>query len=125
MALRHLELIDEWDVLANVPARADQLAGLLAEHVAPLPGGRLRSAPAGSWWASSSTRPPTACAGDAGCAPGPCQRGVLLRPLGDVVVLMPMLTSTAAEIERIVAVLSAAVEAVTAGAAGPAGVAPA
>ena len=32
-------------------------------------------------------------------------RGVLLRPLGDVVVLMPMLTSTAAEIERIVDVL--------------------
>ncbi len=31
------------------------------------------------------------------------RRGVLLRPLGDVVVLMPMLTSTAeAEIERIV-----------------------
>jgi adenosylmethionine-8-amino-7-oxononanoate aminotransferase len=28
--------------------------------------------------------------------------GVLLRPLGDVVVLMPILTSTDAEIERIV-----------------------
>jgi adenosylmethionine-8-amino-7-oxononanoate aminotransferase len=31
---------------------------------------------------------------------------VLLRPLGDVVVLMPMLTSTAEEIERIVDVLA-------------------
>jgi adenosylmethionine-8-amino-7-oxononanoate aminotransferase len=29
-------------------------------------------------------------------------RGVLLRPLGDVVVLMPPLTITAAEVERIV-----------------------
>ena len=35
--------------------------------------------------------------------------GVLLRPLGDVVVLMPMLTSTADEIERIVDTLSAAI----------------
>ena len=30
------------------------------------------------------------------------RRGVLLRPLGDVVVLMPMLTSTFDEISRIV-----------------------
>jgi adenosylmethionine-8-amino-7-oxononanoate aminotransferase len=29
-------------------------------------------------------------------------RGVLLRPLGDVVVIMPPLTTTAEEIERIV-----------------------
>ena len=41
---------------------------------------------------------------------GPCARGVLLRPLGDVVVLMPMLTTTADEVERIVAALGAAVD---------------
>jgi adenosylmethionine-8-amino-7-oxononanoate aminotransferase len=41
------------------------------------------------------------------------ERGVLLRPLGDVVVLMPMLTSTAAEIERIVGTLAEAVDEVT------------
>src|SRR4029077_19202092 len=29
VALRHLELFDEWDVLANVNARAEQLGGLL------------------------------------------------------------------------------------------------
>jgi adenosylmethionine-8-amino-7-oxononanoate aminotransferase len=40
------------------------------------------------------------------------ERGVLLRPLGDVVVLMPILTSTAEEIERIVSTLAASVEAV-------------
>jgi adenosylmethionine---8-amino-7-oxononanoate aminotransferase len=39
--------------------------------------------------------------------------GVLLRPLGDVVVLMPMLTSTSLEIDRIVDVLSAAIVAST------------
>jgi adenosylmethionine-8-amino-7-oxononanoate aminotransferase len=39
--------------------------------------------------------------------------GVLLRPLGDVVVLMPILTSTAAEIDRILDVLQVALEAVS------------
>jgi adenosylmethionine-8-amino-7-oxononanoate aminotransferase len=37
--------------------------------------------------------------------------GVLLRPVGDVVVLMPMLTSTAGEIDRIVDVLEQAIHA--------------
>ena len=37
------------------------------------------------------------------------ESGVLLRPLGDVVVLMPILTSTAAEIDLIVDVLESAV----------------
>ncbi|HZQ87642.1 MAG TPA: aminotransferase class III-fold pyridoxal phosphate-dependent enzyme, partial [Acidimicrobiales bacterium] len=36
-------------------------------------------------------------------------RGVLLRPLGDVIVLMPMLTTTSAEIDRIVDVLQGAI----------------
>ena len=39
------------------------------------------------------------------CA-GAVARGVLLRPLGDVVVLMPPLTSTAAELDRVVDVLA-------------------
>ena len=38
------------------------------------------------------------------------RRGVLLRPLGDVVVLMPILTSTADEIDRIVDTLIASIE---------------
>jgi adenosylmethionine-8-amino-7-oxononanoate aminotransferase len=41
------------------------------------------------------------------------RRGVLLRPLADVVVLMPPLTVTAGEIERIVEVLGAAISEVT------------
>ena len=40
VALRHLQLFDEWDVLANVRARAAQLAPLLDEQVAPRPGVR-------------------------------------------------------------------------------------
>jgi adenosylmethionine-8-amino-7-oxononanoate aminotransferase len=38
---------------------------------------------------------------------------VLIRPLGDVIVLMPMLTSTADEIDRIVEVVAAAIREVT------------
>jgi adenosylmethionine-8-amino-7-oxononanoate aminotransferase len=40
---------------------------------------------------------------------------VLLRPLGDVVVIMPPLTITAEEIERIVGVLAEALTHVVAG----------
>jgi adenosylmethionine-8-amino-7-oxononanoate aminotransferase len=39
---------------------------------------------------------------------------VLLRPLGDVIVVMPMLTTTAEEAERIVAVLCEALDEVCA-----------
>jgi adenosylmethionine-8-amino-7-oxononanoate aminotransferase len=41
-------------------------------------------------------------------------RGVLIRPLGDVIVLMPPLTVTSAEVERIVASVAAAIREVTA-----------
>jgi adenosylmethionine-8-amino-7-oxononanoate aminotransferase len=42
------------------------------------------------------------------------RRGVLLRPLGDVVVLMPPLTSTADELDRVVDVLAACIDEVAA-----------
>src|ERR1700738_4423716 len=38
------------------------------------------------------------------------RRSVLVRPLGDVIVLMPMLTSTAAEIDRIVSTVAEAID---------------
>ena len=44
-----------------------------------------------------------------------CEGGVLIRPLGDVIVLMPMLTTTPEEIDRIVDVVSGAISQVTAG----------
>ena len=46
------------------------------------------------------------------------RRGVLIRPLGDVIVLMPPLTITEAEIDRIVDTLEAAIVEVTQGTAG-------
>jgi len=112
VALRHLELIDEWDVLANVRARAAELAKLLAERVGPLPvvreiraqglmcGIELAPPAAGLRWGRLVTR---ACVA----------RGVLTRPLGDVIVLMPPLTITAAEIEHIVTTLREAIDEVT------------
>lgn len=108
VGLRHLELLDEWDVLANVRARTAELAVLLEAHVAPLPavrevrqrglmiGVELDPPADGLRWGRRVS---------AGCV----ERGVLIRPLGDVVVLMPMLTTTAAEAERIVATLVEAI----------------
>lgn len=108
VGLRHLELIDEWDVLANVGARSEQLRAALDERIAPLPGVadvRLHGLMGGVELA-----PPTDGLrwGRQVCAAA-VRRGVLLRPLGDVVVLMPMLTVTEEEIDRIVATLAAAV----------------
>jgi adenosylmethionine-8-amino-7-oxononanoate aminotransferase len=114
VALRHLELLDEWDVLANVNERAAQLGALLAERIEPLDGvaevrrcglmtGVELAPPAdGLRWGRRVS---------AGCV----DRGVLIRPLGDVVVLMPPLTTTADEIVRIVDALEAAIVEVAAG----------
>jgi adenosylmethionine-8-amino-7-oxononanoate aminotransferase len=112
VALRQLALFDEWDVLANVRARAADLAKGLAERVAPLAavkqirqhglmcGIELAPPTEGLRWGRRVTR---AC----------IERGVLTRPLGDVLVLMPPLTITAGEIERIVGTVAAAIGEVT------------
>ncbi len=104
VALRHLGLLDSWRVLDNVRARSDELRAMLHARVAPLDevrevrlqglmGGVELDAPEGAarW-------------GRRVCAAA-VRRGVLLRPLGDVVVLMPPLTITTTELERIVDVL--------------------
>jgi adenosylmethionine---8-amino-7-oxononanoate aminotransferase len=112
VALRHLQLLGERDVLANVAARAATLVRLAGERLAPLPavadvrlcglmGGVELAPPAdGLRW------------GRRVCAAA-VRRGVLLRPLGDVVVLMPHLTVGDAEVERIVDTLAAAIAEVT------------
>ncbi|MBA3653081.1 MAG: adenosylmethionine--8-amino-7-oxononanoate transaminase [Actinobacteria bacterium] len=109
VALRHLQLLDEWDVLANVRARSAQLLSLLHERVAAKPSVkeiRIRGLMAGV-----ELSPPAEGLrwGRRVCAAA-ADRGVLLRPLGDVVVLMPMLTTTAEEIDRIVDALEAALD---------------
>jgi adenosylmethionine---8-amino-7-oxononanoate aminotransferase len=114
VAARHLRLIDEWQVLDNVRARSDQLGALLNDRIASHPAVkeiRLRGLMGGV-----ELNPPGEGLrwGRRVCAAA-VRRGVLLRPLGDVVVLMPMLTSTAGEIERIVDALADAVDEVCTG----------
>jgi adenosylmethionine-8-amino-7-oxononanoate aminotransferase len=113
VARRHLELLDELDVLANVRARSAELQDMLDEQVAPhravravrlqgLMGGIELAPPRdGLRW------------GRRVCAAA-VERGVLLRPLGDVVVVMPPLTITTPGLRRIVDALSGAIDEVTA-----------
>ncbi len=109
VARRHLQLFGEWDVLANVAARAEEMSALLQASVAKLPA--VREVRQCGLMAGVELGPPRTglrwgrkvCAAAVG-------RGVLLRPLGDVVVLMPILTSTAEEIDRIVSALAEAID---------------
>ncbi len=114
VARRHLELLDQWAVLPNVVARAEQLGARLAELVEPLAG--VAEVRRRGLMTGVALAPPTDGLrwGRRVCAAA-VARGVLLRPLGDVVVLMPMLTSTDGEVDRIVAVLAEAIEAVCTG----------
>lgn len=118
VALRHLQLLDEWDVLANVVERGTHVEQRLVDSVAPqqtvaavrrrglMCGVELAPPADGLRW------------GRRVCAAA-VERGVLLRPLGDVVIIMPPLTITAGEIDRIVDVLAEAVAHVTSDSQGP------
>jgi adenosylmethionine-8-amino-7-oxononanoate aminotransferase len=108
VARRHLELFAEWDVLGNVNERGADLASLLASRVAQQAGvGQVRQK---GLMAGVELTPPAEGLrwGRRVCAAA-VEQGVLLRPLGDVVVLMPILTSTADEIDRIVSTLATAI----------------
>lgn len=112
VALAHLELLEAGDVLANVRTRSVELAGLLHDRIAPrdtvaavrlcgLMGGVELAPPAGGLrW------------GRRVCAAA-VERGVLLRPLGDVVILMPPLDVTSPEIHQIVQALDEALATLT------------
>jgi adenosylmethionine-8-amino-7-oxononanoate aminotransferase len=111
VALRHLELLEAWDVLANVRERSAELRGLLDDRVAPHPAVaeiRLRGLMGGVELSCQSLgRGARRPLGRAVCAAA-VAHGVLLRPLGDVVVLMPPLTVTSSELHRIVHALTTA-----------------
>jgi adenosylmethionine-8-amino-7-oxononanoate aminotransferase len=104
VALRHLELLREGSILEDVRARSDQLRQLLETRVADLDG--VDAVRLTGLMGGVELAPPTAGLrwGRKVCAAA-VRRGVLLRPLGDVVVLMPPLTITSDEIDRIVDVL--------------------
>jgi adenosylmethionine-8-amino-7-oxononanoate aminotransferase len=111
VAHAHLDAFAARDVLGNVAVRAEELRALLVAVGArpSVRAVRQRGLMVGVELASPSS---DARWGRRVCAAA-VRRGVLLRPLGDVVVLMPILTSTQDEIERIVATLAAAIDEVT------------
>jgi len=105
VALRHLELLRERDVLANVRARSRELAELLDERIAPLDQVaevRQRGLMCGVELAPGERHGRKVCA-------AAVARGVLLRPIGDVVIVVPPLTITSPELERIADVLEQAI----------------
>ncbi len=113
VALRHLELLDEWDVLAHVRRVADHLGRGLDGAVEGRPG--VASVRRRGLMVGVELAPPEGARrwGRRVCA-GAVRRGVLLRPLGDVVVVMPPLTTTEDEIDRIVDTLADALDEVVA-----------
>lgn len=108
VALRHLELFQELEVLANVRERSMQLHKRLEDlaHASS----SIRIIRQLGLMVGVELAPPEDDLrwGRRVCAAA-VDRGVLLRPLGDVVVIMPILTSTEEEIDRIVNVLTEAI----------------
>jgi adenosylmethionine-8-amino-7-oxononanoate aminotransferase len=108
VALRHLELIAEWNVLDNVRSRSNELRAALDDRVAPLDS--VKEVRLQGLMGGVELTPPRDGLrwGRRVCAAA-VERGVLLRPLGDVVVVMPHLTVTSEQISRIVDVLAEAI----------------
>ncbi|HMF81767.1 MAG TPA: adenosylmethionine--8-amino-7-oxononanoate transaminase [Acidimicrobiia bacterium] len=113
VARRHLELLRERDVLANVRARSAELRDLFDERL--VSHSAVREVRLQGLMGGIELAPPGAELrwGRRVCSAA-VQRGVLLRPLGDVVVVMPPLTITSAELHRIVDALTGAIDEVAA-----------
>lgn len=110
-ALASLDLL-EAGTLAAAQERAAEMTALLEELVVPLPGVaevRHRGLMVGI---ELLPHPATARAGHQVIVEARA-RGVLLRPLGDIVVLMPPLAISAAELRRLVEVAAASIDAVS------------
>ena len=104
VALRHLELLDAWNVLANVQERAAELRDLLDDRIAPLP--QVRETRLRGLMGGVELAPPRAgLRWGRRASAGAVRRGVLLRPIGDTVILMPPLTITSEELHTTVRAL--------------------
>ncbi|MFZ0666937.1 MAG: adenosylmethionine--8-amino-7-oxononanoate transaminase [Acidimicrobiales bacterium] len=113
VALEHLRLFERWNVLEQATASADLLGKLLDRDIAGHRAvGQVRRF---GLMVGVELAPPDSAQkwGRRVCA-GATRRGVLLRPLGDVVVLMPPLTSTAGEIRSMTEALGEALDEVMA-----------
>ena len=109
VALRHLELFEAWNVLDNVRERSDELRNLLHDRVASKPA--VRDVRLEGLMGGVDLAPPAAgLRWGRRVSAAAVQRGVLLRPIGDTVVLMPPLTVTSPEVHRIVNALSESID---------------
>jgi adenosylmethionine-8-amino-7-oxononanoate aminotransferase len=109
VALRHLELLEAWSVLANVRERSDELRGLLHDRVASKPA--VREVRLEGLMGGVELAPPeNGLRWGRRVSAAAVKRGVLLRPIGDTVILMPPLTITSPEIHRIVSALSDSID---------------
>ena len=112
VATRHLELIFERGLIDRAAAAAQRLGGALAP-VAALPG--VKDVRRRGLMTGIELDPPAGASrwGRRVCAAA-VRAGVLLRPLGDVVVVMPPLSITDAEIDTIAETLVSAIQEVAA-----------
>jgi adenosylmethionine-8-amino-7-oxononanoate aminotransferase len=109
VALRHLQLLQERNVLANVQARGPELERLLDARIAKKPA--VREVRRRGLMTGIELAPPSdGLRWGRWVTAAVVDRGVLVRPLGDVLVLMPPLTVTTAELERIVDALDGAID---------------
>ena len=112
VALRHLELIDEWKVLENVRARGEELQGLLTKSIRAHPA--VHEIRGFGLMAAIDLKEGAGENRLARRASGAMvRRGVLARSLGSNIILVPPLTITSDEIVRIVETLHAALDDVT------------
>lgn len=101
VGLKHLELLQSWNVLHNVRERSAQLRALLQTQVATLPAVKecrlagLMGAVELHERTEDPLLPRRTCS-------AMVARGVLSRSMGNAITLVPPLTVTAAEIQRIV-----------------------
>ncbi len=115
IALRHLELLEERDLIAHAATTADHLGRRLAETIEPQAGvGAVRQQ---GLMVGIELTDPADVSLDAGLAArrvcaASVERGVLLRPLGPVIVIMPPLTFTTGEIDTVVDTLAESLDAV-------------
>jgi len=109
VALEHLRLFERWNLLDQASAGAELLGRLLEREVVPHPA--VSQVRRFGLMAGVELAAPDRAArwGRRVCAAA-THRGVLLRPLGDVVVLMPPLTSTASELSTMIGALTSALD---------------
>jgi adenosylmethionine-8-amino-7-oxononanoate aminotransferase len=118
-ALANLDVFENEQTIAALPAKIGHLAGLLAKLVGPHPNVgeiRQRGLMIGiELVADRESKEPFPEARQVGARVARAARahGVIVRPLGDVVVLMPPLAIGEDQLEQIVAAVAAAIDEVT------------